>query len=442
MSQEAPQSDDRVRAGGAARLRALAASLVLAAAALAVTCAVAEVGFRMAGYSAIYDVYSKPSVFWQHDDRLGWVHEPGASGVYVGPRPFPIEFQTPVTINSIGLRGPEVGPREEGEYRILVLGDSVVAGFEVAYQDTFCALLERHLRSRLGIPVRVINGGVRGYGTDQDYLYYTDAGRRLHPDLVILVYSSNDANDNITLHRVRRPFGKPAFSLRPDRSLELVGAPTPSYPLCSAVVLDADYAPVRVDNAFNRVVCYLQTRAADRSALFTFVSQALGRLPGLVVFLKNLGYPGEQRAQRGGPPVVRAAGVFPAVTSARASGAARAPEWELTTALLSNLARAVREDGSDLFVLIRPVNLAKTDAARLLAEGIDFRQVAVPSYLEFRMLRFVNDAHYNERGHLVVADGLAPIAAAYVRRARPELRPGPLPDQVPGRLRLEDLNSR
>jgi hypothetical protein len=64
--------------------------------------------------------------------------------------------------------------------------------------------------------------------------------------------------------------------------------------------------------------------------------------------------------------------------------------------------------------------------------------VGIPPYLEFRMLRFQNDAHYNARGHRVVADGLAPIVAAYARKARPELR-GALPDEVPGRLRLHDL---
>jgi hypothetical protein len=111
----------------------------------------------------------------------------------------------------------------------------------------------------------------------------------------------------------------------------------------------------------------------------------------------------------------------------------------LTTEILSHLARAVREDGADLFVLIRPPNLAKMDAPRLLAEGIDFREVGIPPYLSFRMLRFVNDAHYNERGHRVVAEGLEPIVAAYARKARPELGPGPLPDGVPGRLRLRDL---
>jgi lysophospholipase L1-like esterase len=342
-----------------------------------------------------------------------------------------------VSINSDGLRGPEIGPRAPGEYRVLVLGDSVVAGFEVAYEDTFVALMEKDLTRSLGIPVRVINGGVRGYGTDQYYLYYTEKGRRLRPDLVLVVHSSNDPNDNITLHRVRRPFGKPAFSVAPDRTLKLVGAPTPRYPLCSAVILDATFAPARVDGPFNRLVCTVQTRAADRSALFTFVAQALGRMPDLVTFLKDLGYPDAQRVERAVP--VRAAGVLPGVAAARADSGGVAPQWVLTTEIFSHLAGAVRQDGADLFVLIRPPNLAKMDAPRLLAEGIDFREVGIPPYLSFRTLRFVNDAHYNEPGHRVVAEGLEPIVAAYARKRRPELGPGPLPDQVRGRLRLRDL---
>ena len=69
-----------------------------------------EIGLRLAGYQAIYDVYSKPSIFWEYDPVLGWAHTPGSEATYVGPRPWPIEFSTPIRINSQGLRGPEIDP--------------------------------------------------------------------------------------------------------------------------------------------------------------------------------------------------------------------------------------------------------------------------------------------------------------------------------------------
>ena len=73
------------------------------------------------------------AIFWQHDDLLGWTQIPGAEGIYVGPRPWPVEFRSPVAIDSRGLRGPELAPLPPGGYRIVMLGDSLVAGFEVAW---------------------------------------------------------------------------------------------------------------------------------------------------------------------------------------------------------------------------------------------------------------------------------------------------------------------
>jgi hypothetical protein len=158
------------------RLRGLVALLLLLLVSVAGTLGVFEVGLHLLGYQAIYETYSKPSLFWVRDPLLGWSHEPGAEGIFVGPRPWPIEYEAPVRINSLGLRGPEVEEREPGELRILFLGDSVVAGFEVPYEQTLTAVLEERLGRRLERPVRVINAAVRGYGTDQSYLYFRERG--------------------------------------------------------------------------------------------------------------------------------------------------------------------------------------------------------------------------------------------------------------------------
>ena len=65
----------------------------------------------------------------------------------------------------------------------------------------------------------------------------------------------NEPNDNITLHRIRRPFGKPAFALGPDGSLEIRGSsPVPRYPPCSAWVLSETYEPTRVDGPGHRAL--------------------------------------------------------------------------------------------------------------------------------------------------------------------------------------------
>lgn len=108
-------------------LRRLALRVALALASVLLVALVFEVALRALGYGALYDIYSKPEIFWVHDDQLGWRHDRNVSGRYVGPRPFPIEFESEVAINSFGLRGPEIAPVPEGGLRILFLGDSMVA---------------------------------------------------------------------------------------------------------------------------------------------------------------------------------------------------------------------------------------------------------------------------------------------------------------------------
>jgi lysophospholipase L1-like esterase len=393
-------------------------NLLLLAASLGLACGVAELGLRLAGYVPIYDVYSKPELFWQHDERLGWSLEPGARGRYVGPRPFPIEFDSAIEINSLGLRGPELAPRQPGELRVLFLGDSVVAGFEVAQSETFTALLEAELRRRLPQPLTVVNAGVRGYGTDQSLLWYRERGLALAPDLVVLVFSANDFDDNVTLHRPRRPFGKAAFALRPSGALELVGVPVPRYELCSSWVLDGRYEPARVDGPIPRAVCALQTQLADRSALFTVVATSLARVPGLLLLLKGAtdaeGEGGVARASLLPWPVRAAqpAGV-PGSESGTEAGALR--EAELTTALLQALARDVRLNGARFLLMITPRHWERLDARALAADQIEPHAVYLSGALQYGQIKFRNDGHFNALGHQVYAEGLAPLVESELR---------------------------
>jgi hypothetical protein len=387
-------------------------------ASVAFTLGMFEVGVRIAGYEAIFDVYSRPSLFWTHDPLLGWSHEPGASGTYVGPRPWPIEFKTPIHINSLGLRGPELEDPGPDGYRILVLGDSVVAAFEVAYEATFTRLVEKNLNREFDFPVQVINAGVRGYGTDQSYLYYRERGRALEPDLVVFKPSLNDHLNNVTLHRMRRPFGKAAFALRPDGTLDLVGTPIPRYPLCSAFELDDEYRPFRSDTRFQRSVCGLQTRLLDHSALLTFFTIRLRENPRLLEFLYGFGAPDPRRRADVARGDFRTASVIPlSAGDAQPSPASLRTQHALTTALILALAREVRADGAGFELFMTPADFADLEVERMRAEGIEplYFEVDTAPYGE---LRFEHDAHYNGRGHLLLSRVLTPYFSERIRRER------------------------
>ena len=104
-----------------------------------------------------------------------------------------------VAINSHGFRDAEYPlEKPDGEYRIMLLGDSLTLGWGAAVEDLFAAgLQERFSRdfAACGSPlsVRVINTGVGNYNTEQEVSFFELRGRAFDPDLVLLNYFINDA---------------------------------------------------------------------------------------------------------------------------------------------------------------------------------------------------------------------------------------------------------
>lgn len=399
------------------RLRGLLVRLAAMALAILICLSLLEVGFRVAGYEPIYKAYSKPELFWRHDALLGWSLDPGSRGTYVGPRPFPVEFRTPVRINSAGLRGAPLTPVAPGGKRVLVLGDSFVAGFEVAEGETYVSLLEQQLSS--AAPVQVINGGVRGYGTDQAYLYYRERGRLLDPDIVVLHETRNDPEDNTTLHRMRRPFGKPAFAAAPDGSLQLVGTPVPEYPQCSAQRVDASGRAVRIDSGRSRAFCWLQTRLADHSAFLTFVTTRLQRNPALVKKVYDLGTPEGQAASPDAPAEAPEATPGPLASPSPPDGPTPPPPGDhahqLTSRLIRQLAADVKADGARMVLLAGDDELPQLDQQGFVADGVEVVRVDQAQPPGDRAAHF-SDGHMNALGHRRVADFLAPLLQAMLRQ--------------------------
>ncbi len=352
-----------------------------------------EFGFRLAGYEAIYQVYSKPSLFWKHDPLLGWSHEPNSEDVYIGPRPWPVEFSTKININSIGLRNPEIMDKPVDGIRILFTGDSRVAALEVKYEQTFIALLQDLLSKELGIPVQTINAGVRAYGTDQSYLYYKQRGYKLKPDLVVHLHTGNDPLNNITLHRMRRPFGKPVFRPTENGKLELLGYPTPRYKLCSEYQLNDDFEVIRLDTSFRRSICQLQTQITDHSAFFTYVILKLRQNPDLLWKLYTVGNPN---------------GIM-------LSDIGSQTRYKLTTELLRKFEKTVKDKDSK-FILLSGGGHELTHLNKEALNGITLIEIEnlLKQGEQEGLLIFKNDGHWNKLGHQRLAAYLAPKLAKII----------------------------
>jgi lysophospholipase L1-like esterase len=402
------------------RLLALTIAVVL-------TLGVVEAAFRILGYQPLSEVYANPDDFYVADPMVGWAYRPGFTGEFVGPQPYPITFRTKVSINSLGLRGPEPAPVPPGGLRVLALGDSWTSGLEVEEDQTYSAVAARLLSQRLGRPVQVINAGVRGYGTDQAWLLYRQRLKQLHPDVVVY-YLTGIADRNVTLHRMRRVFGKPAFVLGSDNTLHLIGQPVPDYPRCAEYQV-VDGAARRIDNDFAQSICWLQLNLANHSAFFSFVVQRLQGNPGLVKWLYQLGTyddatpptptspqpPAQMVAAAPAPPPGPAAPLYP-VQPGPAPAAPAPPDLapppgpalgyaqRLTSALITQMCDEVRHDGARFVLAGEDADLQTLDEGAFEQDGIPL--VHIDS--DFGNQRVVpNDGHPNVLGHQLIGHELA-----------------------------------
>lgn len=106
-----------------------------------------------------------------------------------------------LSINNDGFIGPEIGPRQPSEFRLLFLGDSTPLGIGLSdWRHSFVFQLEQLLRDSLpGRRVTVINAATAGYTSWQCRRLLELRGDQLQPDLVVCYFGNNDPSINGTL---------------------------------------------------------------------------------------------------------------------------------------------------------------------------------------------------------------------------------------------------
>ena len=102
-----------------------------------------------------------------------------------------MEWDITAEINSQGLRDDEVLEKENYEYRVLILGDSLPAGWGVEHNQTYSEVLQEKL-NREGKKVDVLNTAVTGYSPILEYLYLREKGLQYEPDIIILNVDMGD----------------------------------------------------------------------------------------------------------------------------------------------------------------------------------------------------------------------------------------------------------
>jgi lysophospholipase L1-like esterase len=156
----------------------------------------------------------------QSDPVVGYLMVPDTTVEFIRQRD---QAVIPVRTNNLGFRDDEdydiVPAGSDPTLRILLLGDSLVFGAGVPFEETMGEYLETALMDRFpDAPVQVMNWGIAGYGQEQErqLLEYLDAPA-YQPDLVIVVITAgNDFGQSLALESLSditgRPENNPAVS--------------------------------------------------------------------------------------------------------------------------------------------------------------------------------------------------------------------------------------
>jgi lysophospholipase L1-like esterase len=153
---------------------------------------------------------------YKPDEYIGWKAIPGKEQKIVNETT--VSY---VKMKSHGFRDRE-RTYEKGKdvFRIAVLGDSMTEALQVPLDKAFPYVLEEKLNSENDKRFEVLNLGVSGFGTAQEYLMLKHYGLEYKPDLVILEFCIiNDVRDNSST--LRDDPSRPYFVLNSGELEEL-----------------------------------------------------------------------------------------------------------------------------------------------------------------------------------------------------------------------------
>jgi lysophospholipase L1-like esterase len=106
--------------------------------------------------------------------------------------------------NNLGFRGSDIGEKDPGVYRIVVLGDSFTMGVGIPDEDAYPRLIERALNKSGNGKYEVINCGIVSYTPLLEYLLLKKYIVLLEPDMVILNFDMSDLLQEYVYRRIAK----------------------------------------------------------------------------------------------------------------------------------------------------------------------------------------------------------------------------------------------
>lgn len=169
----------------------IAFNLMTMSLAAVITLAVFEAGLRLNYYGSLTPFIGGPYLY-RPDPKIAFTPNPGIRTAQER-----VSYIVPFTINELGMRGREVGPKN-GRFRVAVTGDGHIFGSGLSDDETLPVQLQNALREQTGSThLEVVNASGPSYNTVQQVLRMRDLGPKIDADLVILAFNSeNDIQYN------------------------------------------------------------------------------------------------------------------------------------------------------------------------------------------------------------------------------------------------------
>jgi carbamoyltransferase len=297
--------------------------------------------------------------------------------------------------NQAGFRCRHEFTREKppGVFRILLFGDSFTAGDAVSDKYRYGDLLESLLPG-----TQVLNFGLSGSGTDQQYLIWREHAAELEHDLVLIGVQVENIRRVVARYRAYQwadgedvVLAKPYFTLESDGSLRLHQVPVPREPLARSALAGREAA------------------ALDQGGRFAWLRAPINRLgPRVKDLVQRLTryqpVPGYDRPDH--------------------------PDWRLLEAILRRWLAEV-----SVPVVLCPIPLYQyiEETASPKRYQARFRSLEVPDRVivhdplpafrahsreERRRFRFERDVHPTRAAHRVLAESLAGCLEPLLERRR------------------------
>lgn len=288
-------------------------------------------------------LWQERSRSWVYHPEFGWFQKKDFHTTVQHPH-----FDIDVKTNAHGLRDDDYPYQRSSRHRMLVLGDSFVWGYGVEKEERFTEVLESRYPDW-----EIINAGISGYGTDQEYLYYSNEGYKYDADVVVLLLYYNDFENNYEGEQYG--YYKPYFTL--DKDLTLV----------------RHHQPVPVSSLVQRASRFIETD-----------TWLLRRLWGSsrALYQSAMGLTGKHSGL--------AAGFTHVVES-----------MPITNILVKNLAKSVEANGARFVLIAIPSRNIYANNLNIFTaeEKMDYLNLDVAFTGREREFQIPNDDHWNAGGH-------------------------------------------